>query len=501
MSDTPDPAPTPQEPEPDAPSGAGGGPAGAPGPQPPPPPDTRPPFSPPPAWPAPPPGYSPHPGYPGHPGAPGYPSQPGTAAPGDVWLRPPGAPGGPVPPGQVPPGAGMPPGPGQWPGGHWSPPPGQWGPPPGHWGPPPGWYPQPRPVQNRPLRVITVAAAVAVIAAVGVAVGRTSISNQPGITGNSSSTSLPADANTVAAKVDPGVVDVTTRLGIEGGEAAGTGMVLSSSGYVLTNNHVVDGATSVSVTDVGNGQTYTATVVGTDASDDIAVLKLRDASGLRTVSLGNSSSLSVGTALTAIGNAGGVGGTPSVAGGQVTALNQSITATDESDQSTEQLNGLIQTDAALQPGDSGGPLVNAKGQVVGMDTAASTGFEFQSGQSEGFAIPINKADAVAKQMMAGQSSNTVHIGPAALIGVDVELPQFGSGALVVNVEPGTPADDIGLVPGDVITSLGGQSVSSPTSLRSLTSRHHPGDKVQVGWEDESGASHSASIQLVTGPAQ
>ncbi|HTZ09876.1 MAG TPA: trypsin-like peptidase domain-containing protein [Acidimicrobiales bacterium] len=345
------------------------------------------------------------------------------------------------------------------------------------------------------------AAAVAVIAAVGVAVGRQSDSGTPGITGNSPSTSLPADAATVAAKVDPGVVDITTRLGYESGEAAGTGMVLTSSGYVLTNNHVVDGATSITVTDVGNGQTYSATVVGTDASADVAVIKLQGASGLRTVHLGNSSSLSVGQALTAIGNAGGVGGTPSVAGGSITALDQSITATDESDQSTEQLSGLIQTDATLQPGDSGGPLVNAKGLVVGMDTAASTGFEFQSGQSEGFSIPINEADAIAKQMMAGQSSGTIHIGPAALIGVDVEPPQLGSGALVVEVQPGTPADDAGLVPGDTITSLGGQTVSSPTSLRSLMSRHHPGDKVQIGWVDESGASHTATITLVSGPAQ
>jgi S1-C subfamily serine protease len=276
-------------------------------------------------------------------------------------------------------------------------------------------------------------------------------------------------------------------------------MVLNAMGDVLTNNHVIDGATSISVTDVGNGETYNATVVGTDKTQDIAVVKLNGASGLRTVNIGNSSTLAVGASVTAIGNAGGIGGTPSVAVGRVTDLDQAVTASDDSDDSTEQLTGLIQTDAALRPGDSGGPLVNSQGVVMGIDTAASSGFQFQAG-TEGFAIPINQAFSLAKQIMAGQGSDIVHIGAAALVGVVVENASLDSGAYVVTVETGTPADTAGLVPGDVIDSLAGQGVQSATSLTNLMERHHPGQKVELGWRDTSGQQQRTTVQLASGPA-
>jgi S1-C subfamily serine protease len=304
---------------------------------------------------------------------------------------------------------------------------------------------------------------------------------------------------TIASKVDPGVVDITTRLGYQGGEAAGTGIVLNSSGDVLTNNHVIDGATTITVTDVGNGQTYNATVVGTDKTQDIAVIKMVGASGLRTVTIGDSSSLAVGAQVTAIGNAGGVGGLPSLATGHVTDLDQAIKASDQSDNSTEQLTGLIQTDAALRPGDSGGPLVNAQGVVMGIDTAASSGFQFQAG-TEGFAIPVNQALTVARQITAGQASDTVHIGAAALIGVVVQNAAVNSGADVVTVETGTPADIAGIVPGDVINSLAGQTVQSATSLINLMQKHHPGQNVTLGWVDTSGQQHRTTIELAPGPA-
>jgi S1-C subfamily serine protease len=467
------------------------------------------------------PGYAPSPGYPAAPGqplSPGYPpapdaptaptapsyparSLPPEVAQHDPWAGPPAGEGAGGSGGDGPPGPWATPGPSQpWDGG------GRWGAP-GHWGAPPIWLPpQQPPPRNNPLRIIGVAVAVVLVAALGVAVGRTSIngtgSGTPtfGTSAPSQGTGGAADTGTIASKVDPGVVDITTRLGFAGGEAAGTGMVLTSSGYVLTNNHVIAGATSISVTDVGNGQTYDATVVGTDKTQDIAVVKLAGASGLKTVSIGNSANVSIGAAVTALGNAGGVGGTPSVAGGHVTDLNQSITASDQSDNSSEQLTGLIQTDAALQPGDSGGPLVNSQGVVVGIDTAASSGFQFQSGSSQGFAIPINQATSIARQIMAGQSSDTVHIGPAALIGVVVQVSTQSPGAEIVNVEAGSPADQAGLVNGDVINSLAGQTVDSPTTLSSLMTRHHPGQKVQLGWVDTSGQQQSATIQLTTGPA-
>ncbi len=212
---------------------------------------------------------------------------------------------------------------------------------------------------------------------------------------SSSSSGGPSDVNAIASKVDPGLVDVNTTLGYQQEQAAGTGIVLTSNGVILTNNHVIDGATSIQVTDVGNQKTYTASVVGYDRTKDIAVLQLHNASGLQTARLANSSNASVGQQVVGVGNAGGTGGTPSAAGGTVTALNQSITASDEGDGTSEQLSGLIQTNANIQPGDSGGALVDTSGQVLGVDTAASDGYSFQyNGQSsgnQGFAIPINTA--------------------------------------------------------------------------------------------------------------
>ena len=164
----------------------------------------------------------------------------------------------------------------------------------------------------------------------------------------------------IANKVDPGLVDIVSTLGDQNAEAAGTGMVVTSSGEVLTNNHVIDGATSIKATDIGNGRTYTAKVVGYDKSDDVAVIQLQGASGLTTVSFGDSSQVAVGQSVVALGNAGGTGGTPSVATGTVTALNQSITASDEGSGSSENLTGMIETNANIQPGDSGGSLVNRR---------------------------------------------------------------------------------------------------------------------------------------------
>lgn len=191
---------------------------------------------------------------------------------------------------------------------------------------------------------------------------------------NSSELSQKAfDPSSVAAKVSPGLVDVNTVLGYENARAAGTGIVLTSDGEVLTNHHVVEGATSITVTDIGNGKTYTASVAGYDEQHDIAVLKLKDASGLQTAKTGNSDQVKLGDQVVGVGNAGGTGGTPSYAAGKVTGLNQAITATDENGQDPENLTNLIETDANIQAGDSGGPLVNANGEVIGVDVAGGNG--------------------------------------------------------------------------------------------------------------------------------
>jgi len=237
-----------------------------------------------------------------------------------------------------------------------------------------GAYPVPEPPRRprgRHALGLTATAVVALAVGAGAGIGLSQGGSTP--SGNATATSKTMlTTSQIASRVDPGLVDVTSTLGYQGATAKGTGIVLTSNGEVLTNNHVVNGATSVSVTDIGNGKTYKATVVGYDQSHDVAVLQLSGASGLTTAATGNSSTVKVGDNVVGLGNAGGADGTPSVAAGTVTALNQSITASDEGSGSSEQLSGLIQTNANIQPGDSGGPLVNSYGQIIGMDTAASS---------------------------------------------------------------------------------------------------------------------------------
>ena len=343
-------------------------------------------------------------------------------------------------------------------------------------------------------------------ATVGTPVASNALSTSPSTpTGSGGSPSGSANSgggtlnvSALAARVDPGLVDINTTLAYQQAAAAGTGLVLTSTGEILTNNHVVEGATSIRVTDIGNGHTYGATVIGTDAPDDIAVLRLVGASGLATVSLGNSSIVSVHQPVLALGNAGGLGGTPSTAPGAITALSQSITASNDLG-AAEQLSGLIETDAAIQPGDSGGPLVNATGQVIGIDTAASNGFQFQAGGNQGYAIPINTALSIARQIEAGQASTKIHIGPYGFLGVQVETPLSGSGAAVVGIVNGSPAASSGVVVGDVITSVNGEAVRSASGLTQIMRAFHPGNQVRLAWTSGSGQLHSAVVQLGTGP--
>jgi S1-C subfamily serine protease len=312
----------------------------------------------------------------------------------------------------------------------------------------------------------------------------------------------------LVAKVAPGLVDINTQLGYQNGEGAGTGIVLTPSGEVLTNNHVINGATSITVTDIGNGQTYAATVVGYDRNHDVAVLRMQGASGLQTASIGDSNAVAVGDEIAAIGNAGGVGGTPSIAAGTVSALDQAITVSDDTTGSSEQLDGLVQVAADVEPGDSGGPLVNTAGQVVGVNTAGAAGSRFESTTSEGMAIPINDAIAISKQIDSGAGSANVHIGLTGILGIMVREPHSGvrswygstvPGVLVAGVTPGSPGEQSGLAAGDVIMSLDGATVDSPTTLTSLLTAHHPGDLVRVAWADQSGQQQNAAVRLAAGP--
>ena len=271
-----------------------------------------------------------------------------------------------------------------------------------------------------------------------------------------------------APALDRGIVDVETNLGYQHVAAAGTGMILTSSGEILTNNHVIRGATAISVIVTATGRRYAATVVGYSVSADVAVLMAKGASGLQTVRLGDSSKLKRGQSVTAVGNAGGAGGAPAVTKGTITALGRTIIAGDQ-DGSAEQLVDLIETNAALRPGDSGGPLLDRAGRIIGMDTAASNNFSFQSGGNGGYAIPINRAVALAKQIVAGSRSATVHIGPTGFLGVTVQPSGYlqdgadTKGALIVSIVPGSPAERAGLNP----------ATSSPRSraIRSPRPRH------------------------------
>ncbi len=494
--------------------------------------------------------WSQPPGFPPPPSAPPGSTQPPGAVPAGFAPPPGTAPGSP-PPGAVPPGPPPPPG--------TVPPygaPGYGGPAPyhggtGHWGYAswpergPTWTWTATPSKARRLVGTTILAmalaGLAFSALAGVLIGHALWRNPTATSGASPSASSPlgnsrggsspfgsgnsgsgegssasggpADAASIAHNVDPGLVDINTSINYDGVEGAATGMVLTPSGEVLTNNHVVEGATKISATDVGNGKTYNATVVGYDRSQDIAVIQLVGASGLQTVNLGNSSKVNVGEGVVAIGNANGAGGTPSYAGGSVTATNQSITASDQIDGTSEQLNGLIQTNANIISGDSGGPLVDSSGQVIGMDTAGSGGFQFQSPSSQGYAIPINAALNTAKQIKTGSASSTVHVGPTAFLGVSVESSggsgagngngssSSPSGAYISNVVTGGPAAQAGLAPGDTITSVDSRSVTSADSLTNVMLIEKPGASVPVQYVDTSGQQQTTTVKLGTGPSQ
>ncbi len=415
----------------------------------------------------------------------------------------------------------VPPVPGGWPGYY------------GGWGGPPAGLPPTRRRRGR-IGALVVAAVLLVIGGLGsgLAVALTGSSSNLASSGPKASAVSASKINVsaITAEVDPALVDITSSLGYQDSQAAGTGMIVTSSGDVLTNNHVIQGATSISAKIAGTSKTYSAKVLGTDPTDDVALIQLQNASGLPTVQLGDSSTVSVGDPVVAIGNALDLPGSPTVTEGTVSALNRSITAGDSSSSNTEQLSGLIQTDAPLAPGNSGGPLVNSHGQVIGMNTAAASDSQDQSSSSNvGFAIPINTAETIAQEIQSGSTSNSnIKYGSPAFLGVDVESvnsssggggsfgngpfggffgnggsgtsPSVTSGAVVESVVPNTPAASIGLQAGDVITSFDGHTINSPNDLTQVIQGLHPGDTVSIGWVDSLGQQHTANVQLGTGGA-
>ena len=314
-------------------------------------------------------------------------------------------------------------------------------------------------------------------------------------TGSDTSTQSPAVAATAAQK--KGVVTIDTVIGYDPQQqAAGTGMVLTGDGTVLTNNHVIQGATSIEVTDETTGKQYTADVVGSDATNDVAVLKLRDASGLATVALDDDGEPSTGDAVTDVGNAEGTGNLVA-AEGTVTATDQAIQVQSESGTGTESLSGLIEVAAQVVSGDSGGPVLDREGEVVGMATAASSG----SADVTGYAIPITTAKRIAEQILSGTASGTVTIGLPAFLGVQVSDTAGSTGGVAV---AGTVAESgaaaAGIVAGDTITTLDGTAVTTSAQLTELIGKHAVGDRVVVGYTTSDGTAHTATVTLTAGPA-
>jgi S1-C subfamily serine protease len=403
------------------------------------------------------------------------------------------------------------------------------------------------------------------ILAAAVAAGVTAAVYHPAASGNSSpvatlpgSGAVPSPAPTagggraaageqqVVSKVQPGLVIIDTTLQYDSEAAAGTGMVINADGLVVTNNHVIEGATKISARVLATGRTYTARVVGYDKTGDIALIQLQGASGLHTVPLGNSSAVRAGTAVVALGNAEGQGSiVPAV--GKVTGLHKTITAADEGQTATtEVLHGMIETNADIVSGDSGGPLADSAGQVIGMDTAGSSSVSFaQQPTTAGFAIPIDAALSVARQIAAGHASNAITIGYPPFLGIFLgsgtssspqaqaqqqegqngsnglgsppstpscytsnasltvpsSIAPVSSGTLIDGTICGSPAAEAGMTGGSVITSVNSKPVTSPASLTAILASLRPGDTTTVTWVSPSGHHAISSLRLLAGPPQ
>lgn len=310
------------------------------------------------------------------------------------------------------------------------------------------------------------------------------------------------DSDPATATEEKGVAVIDTVL--SNGEAAGTGIVLTSNGEVLTNYHVVEGSTSIRVTIATSGVTYAAAVVGASPSRDIALLQLRDASGLAIATI-DDDTVSQGDDVTAVGNAGGAGEL-TAAEGEVTDLSTPLTTSGDGGEPGETLTGLIETDADVVSGDSGGPLVDDEGEVIGINTAASTGTEIN-----GYAIPIDNALKVVTQIRSGDETRAVRIGPGAFLGVELlataqtlgsdrgGAPASTGGATLGDVVDGDAADEAGLAAGDTITTLGSTTIGDADDLSAALAELEPGDRSKITWTDPYGDTESATVTLGRSP--
>ena len=300
----------------------------------------------------------------------------------------------------------------------------------------------------------------------------------------------------MAAKVVPSVVKLETSMGRQSEE--GSGIILTSDGLILTNNHVVaaanngapGGAPTTTVT-FSDGRTAPFTVVGTDPSTDIAVVRAEGVSGLTPVTIGSSSDLKVGQDVVAVGSPLGLEGT--VTTGIISALNRPVaTGGDAGDQNT--VLDAIQTDAAINPGNSGGALVNMNGELVGVNSAIATLGDDSSGPASGsiglgFAIPVDQAKRIADELI--QTGTATH----ASLGVQVSNDASVNGAKIMEVTPGGPADAAGLPSGVVVTKLDDRIISGADGLVAAVRSKAPGDKVTLTYSQPSGGDKTVEVTL------
>ncbi|MFC5952623.1 S1C family serine protease [Pseudonocardia lutea] len=293
------------------------------------------------------------------------------------------------------------------------------------------------------------------------------LSGQPA--SNTSSVQTNGTVQAAAAKASPSTVDIRVNTGQ--GTAEGSGVILTSDGDVLTNNHVVAGSTGKIQVTLADGSQHSASIVGTSPSYDLAVIKLDGVSGLTAAELGRTGDVTVGQQVVAIGSPQGLTGT--VTTGIVSALNRTVQVQGE-DGSAVVYNGL-QTDAPINQGNSGGPLVNLDGQVVGINSAIATAGQSSGSVGLGFAIPVDQARRVAQEIIdSGSASKPV-------LGVQGSTQSSGAenGATVVAVTDGGPAAAAGLKAGDVVTKVGDATVSDFSDLVARIGSYAPGDKVTL----------------------
>ncbi|WP_316670423.1 trypsin-like peptidase domain-containing protein [uncultured Propionibacterium sp.] len=377
----------------------------------------------------------------------------------------------------------------------------------GRWVP----YQQPQRPRSRSKSAAGIAAAVVIglgALSLGVLEARNSLnptpnnpSSRPSITfpapsGNTSSAPTGDQTNATDAQ-SKGVVLIESQL--TDATSAGTGMVLSSDGYVLTNYHVVQSSTAIYVQVAAAGQTYEATMVGHDATNDVALLRLNGASGLDTVAV-DSDAVSVGDRVTAVGNSNGQGYL-SAADGSITDTSTTVTVESElAENGEETLTNVYETSSQAVPGDSGGPLYDAEGEVTGMTTAGEqdNGYGASATTLRSWAIPIAHAMEIVDQIEAGNESGTVAIGPKAYLGVNVQ--SNASGTLTISSVVGDgPAAQAGLETGDQIVSVNGTAVASQNDLSTLMSGLEPGDTATVVVTTASGTTRSVRVTLGESP--